>query len=656
MLQLSQLVSKVKDSMTDIADMLSSLSFKGEDDDASGNQEEDLEIDDTLGALEKIRRYINSDLILHRLYLVRELSEYAKEVGYEDTVSQLLPYLKEIQRDVEPVIRQALVEQIPHIAAYLFQEGKEAALDTVVQALLPIVAHFTRDVNSQVRLSSTESVVSIASALAKPPLGGPQLLSEHIFPIITTLGKDTTQEEYRVEAAQLVHHLAPIMGPELCVEFALPLLLKLSEDTFRVRKAVAGRIGNIAQAVPKEVISRELVPLFVKMADDEIWGVRKACAESLVALSESITAEERASKLIPIFEKLVDDTSRWVRSAAFQNLGRFIATFEGRAVTPELLQLYNGMVAPTAATKYGDAEIVNYCAFDFPAVIYTIGRDRWGEVKATYEALVKDLQWKVRRPLAHALHEVAAILGQELTEKDLCPFFELFMKDLDEVKVGVVKHISEFLSVLSEASREKYLPLVCDITNETSNWRFRKLMARQLGKLSALYSAPVVNKHLVPISLQLCQDAVSGVRKAAYMSVGPLMRRVAEGDQRMRDEYVEQIVAFASTFPDTSYLDRQMYVNICGAIVDDVSPEYFVETFLPHLFALAIDKVPNVRVAVSQVVAKLYSKDAYKGRKDVGDMLAKLTQDRDRDVRYYATSAIHAEQPQAQKIEEEGAV
>jgi serine/threonine-protein phosphatase 4 regulatory subunit 1 len=191
--------------------------------------------------------------------------------------------------------------------------------------------------------------------------------------------------------------------------------------------------------------------------------VRKACAESLVALSESITAEERASKLIPIFEKLVDDvrqhsprdttrhgttrtttrhlkthmthaqTSRWVRSAAFQNLGRFIATFEGRAVTPELLQLYNGMVAPTAATKYGDAEIVNYCAFDFPAVIYTIGRDRWGEVKATYEALVKDLQWKVRRPLAHALHEVAAILGQELTEKDLCPFFELFMKDLDEV-------------------------------------------------------------------------------------------------------------------------------------------------------------------------------------------------------------------------------
>ena len=43
--------------------------------------------------------------------------------------------------------------------------------------------------------------------------------------------------------------------------------------------------------------------------------------------------------------------------------------------------------------------------------------------------------------------------------------------------------------------------------------------------------------------------------------------------------------------------------------------------------------------------------DTYKGRKDVGDMLAKLTQDRDRDVRYYASSAIHADQK-----DEEGAV
>lgn len=72
---------------------------------------------------------------------------------------------------------------------------------------------------------------------------------------------------------------------------------------------MASRIGNIAHSVPKDVTSRDLIPLFVKMADDEIWGVRKACAESIVALSEAIDPEERVTRLIPVFNKLVEDVS-----------------------------------------------------------------------------------------------------------------------------------------------------------------------------------------------------------------------------------------------------------------------------------------------------------------------------------------------------------
>lgn len=49
----------------------------------------------------------------------------------------------------------------------------------------------------------------------------------------------------------------------------------------------------------------------------------------------------------------------------------------------------------------------------------------------------------MRRPLAHALHEVANILGSELAEKDLCPVFELFMKDLDEVFALYLPNIFE---------------------------------------------------------------------------------------------------------------------------------------------------------------------------------------------------------------------
>ena len=40
--------------------------------------------------------------------------------------------------------------------------------------------------------------------------------------------------------------------------------------------------------------------------------------------------------------------------------------------------------------------------------------------------------------MAFSLHEVAAILGPELSESDLLTSFDLFMRDLDEVKQGVI--------------------------------------------------------------------------------------------------------------------------------------------------------------------------------------------------------------------------
>ena len=57
------------------------------------------------------------------------------------------------------------------------------------------------------------------------------------------------------------------------------------------------------------------------------------------------------------------------------------------------------------------------------------------------------LQWKVRRTLAFSIHELAVILGDQLTAADLVPIFNGFLKDLDEVRIGVLKHLYDFLKV-----------------------------------------------------------------------------------------------------------------------------------------------------------------------------------------------------------------
>ena len=51
---------------------------------------------------------------------------------------------------------------------------------------------------------------------------------------------------------------------------------------------------------------------------------------------------------------------------------------------------------------------------------------------------MKDSRWKVRRTLAFSLHEIAKILGPEIAEKELIPVLYHFLKDIPEVKEGVI--------------------------------------------------------------------------------------------------------------------------------------------------------------------------------------------------------------------------
>jgi serine/threonine-protein phosphatase 4 regulatory subunit 1 len=57
------------------------------------------------------------------------------------------------------------------------------------------------------------------------------------------------------------------------------------------------------------------------------------------------------------------------------------------------------------------------------------------------------MKWKVRRALAYSLHQLAVILGDELTKTEILPVFEDFMHDVDEVRIALMKHMCEFLQV-----------------------------------------------------------------------------------------------------------------------------------------------------------------------------------------------------------------
>lgn len=71
--------------------------------------------------------------------------------------------------------------------------------------------------------------------------------------------------------------------------------------------------------------------------------------------------------------------------------------------------------------------------------------------------LLPSAQWKVLRTLAF-FHELAVILGDQ-SAAHLLPVFNGFLKDLDGVQIGVLKHLYDFLKVGRRVKTKNKPPL-----------------------------------------------------------------------------------------------------------------------------------------------------------------------------------------------------
>ncbi|XP_059185781.1 serine/threonine-protein phosphatase 4 regulatory subunit 1 isoform X1 [Centropristis striata] len=314
-------------------------------------------------------------------------------------------------------------------------------------------------------------------------------------------------------------------------------------------------------------------------------------------------------------------------------------------IPQQLLDQYLSMTDPARAQTV-DTEIAKHCAFSLPGVALTLGRQNWHCLKDTYETLATDVQWKVRRTLAFSIHELAVILGDQLTAADLVPIFNGFLKDLDEVRIGVLKHLYDFLKLLHADKRREYLYQLQEfmVTDNSRNWRFRYELAEQLILIIELYSHNDVYDYLRQIALTLCSDKVSEVRWISYKLVVEILQKLyACGADDLGLNFINELTVRFCHCP--KWVGRQAFAFICQAIVEeDCMPmEQFGQHLLPSLLSLSSDPVANVRVLVAKalrqsVMEKAYFKEPGCAFSDeLEETVMALQSDKDRDVRFFAS-------------------
>uniref|UniRef100_A0A0N5AAY6 DUF3730 domain-containing protein n=1 Tax=Syphacia muris TaxID=451379 RepID=A0A0N5AAY6_9BILA len=269
------------------------------------------------------------------------------------------------------------------------------------------------------------------------------------------------------------------------------------------------------------IIITFIVPFLVALSSDAAWEVRKLCCETFVTISRICSMHTRVTELAPCFVLLLNDKCPAVSvfGISYRKLGQFIVLFAGSTdeiIPKDLLDTYRRVVFNCCTNE---SDISQHCAYNFPAVAYTLGRDNWLHIKDTYIQLVSDGQRHVRQSLASSIHEIAAIIGEENTDKYLVPVFWQFINDVEDVKFGVLKHLYDFFRVFSKEMRHSLVAVLATLlysdSDNDKNWRLRYEYTWQCIFLCDLYDVEEINTYIAAIALTLANDRIACVRKVA---------------------------------------------------------------------------------------------------------------------------------------------
>jgi serine/threonine-protein phosphatase 4 regulatory subunit 1 len=337
------------------------------------------------------------------------------------------------------------------------------------------------------------------------------------------------------------------------------------DPVYWVRREASYALGALAKVVPDEVVVCSLVgyssvwinnssnliikkiPLFNTLRRDSQWHVRHSALFALPAILSRLTPAERRTLALDTIIPLSIDESQPVRSGALESLGEVLFTFHEDADGPpeELVQLFLGRRAdrhqilsslfgrPTpkrsAASRldnpltsfYTDPARPLICAFNYPAVALTLGRNRWVEIREAYLEIADNREVAVRRSLAASLGELAKIIGEENTERDLIGvWWDAVRSDEGEVREKLLECLEVFVAALGQEPRIAVVGGLLTVWQEGvfRGWRERKDIAKALTGLAQLAGCDIsgVIRGLLRLALE---DGVAAVREAAITAV-----------------------------------------------------------------------------------------------------------------------------------------
>ena len=329
------------------------------------------------------------------------------------------------------------------------------------------------------------------------------------------------------------------------------------------------------------------------MCKDTRWEIRETAASILGKLCLLSPPNIDKTIFFTIFKRFHEDKRQAVKNAALLQTGKLIYSLKDIESQKYLLNIY---ISQSDMNKCKNEDAVFQCAYTFPAVLSTVGMNKWPSLVKVYKQLILSKITKVTMTMVASLHKIATIVGPKITINELEPISKKFLQN-NQTLIVALSHLHDFLKLLTPNERLTYFPIMNQIIEKSkNNWKQRRNLAVHIGDYLMIYNEHEVHEHLLGIFYKLIYDTVFLIRIETCKHVSDIINMF-----KNNTEYFGEIVnLLKKLYSSTNYKDRQIFLHGCERIMNH--SKLFIDNFMTDFLSLQKDKVISVRITLAKIL------------------------------------------------------
>ncbi|KAK7747116.1 protein phosphatase 2A structural subunit [Diatrype stigma] len=491
--------------------------------------------------------------------LSEELGGFIEYVGGSDWGHVLLSPLENLAAIEEPVVRDKAVESLNRICDQLSpQQVEEYFIPLTIRLskadwftskvsgcglftspykkVSPPIQEQLRSqfgllVHDETPMVRRQSATHMAKFVKEMPAA---IVIEEMIPLFQHLAQDD-QDSVRLLTVDILISIAEVVPKEQQSSHGVLLtsLRNLIEDkSWRVRYMIADRFekvrnDDIAKAVDEEVVSRDLVPAFVKLLKDNEAEVRTAIAGQIPGFCALVDRTTLLNDIMPSIEDLVSDTSQHVRAALGTQISGLAPILGKQETIDHLLPMFLQML------KDEFPEVRLHIISKLELVNQVIGIDLLSQsLLPAIVQLAEDKQWRVRLAIIEYIPLLASQLGVKFFDEKLSGLCMGWLGDtVFSIRDAATRNLKKLTEVFGvEWASEAIIPKVMAMGSHP-NYLYRMTTCFAISTLATVVSLDVIGKSILPMLEKLVEDDIPNIRfnvAKTYAELINVLKRLPE--------------------------------------------------------------------------------------------------------------------------------